>query len=219
MTDGDVVVPIDLVTHRALPPITGFDAPSQITIAPNGVTAYVTNPYCWESLSTNECVPAPSEPVPEPNGRTQLAAVGQHVDVLDLLTDRIEKTINLGIDASPTGVAITPDGSTVFVSHGQYSRAAQQLTVIDAHTESVTSEIQLPSLCCNEGSDDVAITPDGKQAFVSSIRSITPGPYGGPVPLRGVIIVNLGDTTEQRAISFGTPLQYGLSTGPVVFGR
>jgi hypothetical protein len=218
VTDGDTVIPIDLVTHRALSAISGFDAPSQIAIAPNGQVAYVTNPYCWESLSTNECVPVPRKPVPEPNGQTQLAAVGQHVDIVNLKTDRISKSINLGIDAEPTGVAITPDGSTLYVSHGQYSPYAQRLTVINTHTDSIDSEVDLSSLLGrNEGSGDIAITPDGKQAFVSGFQGVTPGPYG-PVVLRGVVIVNLADPSQQRTISFGTPAQYGLSTGPVIFG-
>ncbi len=217
VTDGDTVVPIDLVTHRASPPITGFDAPSQIAIAPNGLVAYVTNPYCWETLSTGECVPDPKKPVPEPNGKIQLAAVGQHVDVVNLKTDRIEKTITLSEYSDPTGVAITSDGFTLLVSHGQYSPDAQRLTVINSHTDSIGSEIDLSSLGRNEGSGDIAITPDGKEAFISGFQVVTPGPYG-PVLLRGVVIVNLTDTSQQRTISFGTPAQYGLSTGPVIFG-
>ena len=218
VTDGDTVIPIDLVTHRALPAITGFDAPSQIAIAPNGLVAYITNPYCWESLKTNECVPVPRSSVPEPNGRIQLYAGGQHVDVLNLKTNRIERSIKLSKYSDPTGIAITPDGSTVFVSHGQYSPDAQRLTVINAHSGRIEAEIDLSSLGRNQGSGDIAITPDGKQAFVSGFQVVTPGPYG-PVVLRGVVIVNLTDTSQQRTISFGTPAQYGLSTGPVIFGR
>lgn len=219
VTDGDAVIPIDLVTHRALPAITGFDAPSQMAIAPDGLVAYVTNPYCWESLSTSECVPVPKKPVPEPNGRIQLFAGGQHVDVVNLKTDRIEKAITLSKYSDPTGVAITPDGSTLFVSHGQYSSDAHRLTVINTHTDSVDSEIDLSSLLGrNEGSGDIAITPDGKEAFISGFQVITPGP-AGPVVLRGVVIVNLSATSQQRTISFGTPAQYGLSTGPVIFGQ
>lgn len=217
VVDGDTVIPIDLPTHRALPPITGFDAPSQIAISPNGLVAYVTNPYCWESLTTDKCAAPPTQPVSEPNGRIQLGEVGQHVDVVSLRTDRIEKSIDLGMNTDPTGIAISPDGSTVYVSHAQYSKDAGFLTVLRAHTDSIESEIALPSLGRNEGSDNVAITPDGKQAFVSGFHVITPGPYG-PVVLRGVVIVNLSNVSEQRTISFGTPTTYGLSTGPVIFG-
>ncbi len=218
VTDGYTMVPIDLATQRALPAITGFDAPSQIAIAPDGLVAYVTNPYCWESLSTSECVRVPKKPVPEPNGRIQLYAGGQHVDIVNLKTDRIEKTITLSKYSDPTGVAITPDGSTLFVAHGQYSSDGHRLTVINTHTDSVDSEIGLSSVDRNEGSGDIAITPDGKEAFISGFEVITPGP-GGPVVLRGVVIVNLHDTSQQRTISFGLPAQYGLSTGPVIFGH
>ena len=88
VSDGYSVIPVSLTRHRALAPITGFDAPSMIAVSPGGRFAYVTNPDCWEEISTGDCIATPRTPVVEPNGKIQLYAGGQFVSVVDL---RIEQ--------------------------------------------------------------------------------------------------------------------------------
>lgn len=218
VTDGYAVIPVDLPAHRAERPITGFDAASRIAVAPDGRVAYVTNPYCWESLATDECVRRPPHPVIEPNGKIQLAAVGQHVTVVDLRSERIERNIDMGRYAEPTGVAVAPDGKKVYVTYGTYGPYGSDVAVIDSRTDTIERRIPLRTLGREEGAGDIAVTPGGREAFVSAFQGITPGP-GGPAVLRGVIPVNLVEGVALPKISFGKPISYGISTGAVVFGR
>ncbi len=218
VADGYVVVPISLTEHRALRAITGFDAPSMIAVSPDGRFAYVTNPYCWESLKTNGCVATPKHPVFEPNGRIQFGAVGQFVDVVNLRRDTIVGRIDVGKFSQPTGVAVSPDGRSVYVTFGQWGVRGRQIAVIDSTTDAVAAWIgDGITLGRNEGTDDIALTPDGREAFLSAFEVVTPGPFGAKT-YRGVVVVDLTTDTAQPGISFGQPVQPGMSTGPVIFG-
>jgi DNA-binding beta-propeller fold protein YncE len=219
VTDGYAVVPVDLVHHQAERPITGFDDASSIAIAPDGRMAYVTNPYCWESIKTALCVKRPSRPVVEPNGKIQFYAGGNHVTVIDLRSNTIEREIDVGKGAQPTGVAVAPDGSQIYVTYGQYGELGGDVTVINARTDKTVVQINegfAPR--SNQGADDIAITPGGAEAFVSAFQVVTPGPYG-PTVFRGVVPINLASDTAEPAIDFGAPANYGVSTGAVVFGK
>jgi DNA-binding beta-propeller fold protein YncE len=218
VADGYVVVPVSLTEHRALRAITGFGEPSMIAVSPNGRFAYVTNPYCWESLKTDECVATPKHPVHEPNGRIQFAAVGQFVNVVNLRRDTIVGRIDLGKFSQPTGVAVSPDGGRVYVTFGQWGDRGRQIAVIDSATDAVAAWIgDGIALSRNEGTDDIALTPDGREAFLSAFEVVTPGPFGAKT-YRGVVVVDLTTDTAQPGISFGQPVKPGMSTGPVIFG-
>jgi DNA-binding beta-propeller fold protein YncE len=169
-------------------------------------------------MKTDDCVRRPPRPVVEPNGKIQLAAVGQHVTVVNLRSERIERNIDVGKFAQPAGVAVAPDGTKVYVTYGQYGPYGSDVAVIDARTDRVEHRIPLRTLGRNEGAEDIAIVPGGREAFVSAFEVVTPGPYG-PVPLRGVIPVNLVKDIALPKISFGEPVFYGISTGAVIFGR
>jgi DNA-binding beta-propeller fold protein YncE len=216
VTDGYAVVPVDLVDRRAERPITGFDDASGIAIAPDGKTAYVTNPYCWESIPTGLCVKRPPHPVIEPNGRIQLYAGGDHVTVVDLRSNRIQGEIDVGRGAQPTGIAVAPDGGDIYVTYGQYGGRGGRVSVIDTQNQKIQAQI-------NEGFDSdgeqgtnaIAVSPDGAEAFVSGFEV---GP-GGPAVFRGVVPLNLASDRADPAIDLGTPADDGVSTGGVVFGR
>jgi DNA-binding beta-propeller fold protein YncE len=187
-------------------------------VSPNGRFAYVTNPYCWESLKTDECVATPKHPVHEPNGRIQFAAVGQFVNVVNLRRDTIVGRIDLGKFSQPTGVAVSPDGGRVYVTFGQWGDRGRQIAVIDSATDAVAAWIgDGIALSRNEGTDDIALTPDGREAFLSAFEVVTPGPFGAKT-YRGVVVVDLTTDTAQPGISFGQPVKPGMSTGPVIFG-
>jgi DNA-binding beta-propeller fold protein YncE len=218
VADGYVVVPVSLTEHRAVRAITGFDEPSMIAVSPNGRLAYVTNPDCWESLKTDECVATPKHPVHEPNGRIQFGAVGQFVDVVNLRSDKIVHRTDVGKFSQPTGVAVSPDGKTVYVTFGQYGDRGNQIAVIDAATGAVEAWIgDGIALSRNEGTGDIALTPDGTEAFLSAFEVVTPGPFGAKT-YRGVVVVDLTTETAEPGISFGQPVKPGMSTGPVIFG-
>ena len=218
VSDGYSVIPVSLTQHRALAPIAGFDAPSMIAVSPSGRFAYVTNPYCWEQISTGDCIPTPKSPVVEPNGKIQLYAGGQFVDVVSLRTNKIVGRIDIGRSSQPTGIAVSPTGAKLYVTFGQFGQRGTQVAVIDTRTNRVEAHLSDGApLGRNEGVDDIAVTPNGKEAFLSSFAVVTPGPYG-PVTLRGVVMVNLTSGAAGSPVSFGTPVSYGTSTGPVVFG-
>jgi YVTN family beta-propeller protein len=63
----------------------------------------------------------------------------------------------LGVGEAPIGIAITPDGSRIFVSNSRSS----DLTVIDARSGSV-----LVSIPVGKAPFGVAVSPDGKRVFV-----------------------------------------------------
>jgi DNA-binding beta-propeller fold protein YncE len=219
VTDGYVVVPIDLVTHHALAPITGFEAPTQIAIDPSGQYAYVTSAYCWSSDTTGKCVATPAHPVTEPNCCIQLYAAGNQVSVVNLSTDQITKEVAVGTSAMPTGVAVSPDGTKVYVTYGLYGNHGNDITVIDARTNTIERQLH-DALPANrgDGATYIAISPEGNEAFVTGFTVITPGP-AGPVTFRGAVLVNLATGRPATAVRFGAPVTYGESTGPVLFGQ
>jgi DNA-binding beta-propeller fold protein YncE len=219
VTDGYVVVPIDLVTHHALTPITGFEAPSQIAIDPSGQYAYVTSAYCWSSDKTGKCVATPTHPVTEPNGHIQLYAGGDEVTVVNLRTNKISQQLAVGTSAMPTGVAVSPDGTKVYVTYGIYGNHVNGISVIDAHTNTIERQLH-DALPANrgDGATYISVTPNGNEAFVTGFTVITPGP-DGPVTFRGAVLVNLATGKPAASVRFGAPVKYGESTGPVLFGR
>lgn len=216
--DGYVVVPVDLVKGRAEKPIKGFDGPQQLAISPNGMTAYVTNPYCWEIIKTGQCQTPPARPIAEPNGDIQLAAVGDHVSVVDLSHDRISRNIDVGKEAEPEGVALSPTGSTLYITYGKYGQDGERVGVLDPFAGKTVSLIHDSLRSPDTGSSQIAVTPNGNTAFVSGFEVITPGP-DGPVVFRGVVPIDLKTGVAGAALSFGAPVKYGLSTGKVVFGQ
>jgi YVTN family beta-propeller protein len=94
-TLGDTITPIDLATDKTLSPITVGPGPQGIAIAPDGLRAYVADAGAIVSGQTG--------------------AFGSTVTPVDLLTGRALAPITVG--NAPTGIAITPDGSTALVAN------------------------------------------------------------------------------------------------------
>lgn len=92
---GDTVTPIDLATNKPESPITVGTGPQGIVITPDGSTAYVADAGAIVS--------------------GQSGAVGDTVTPIDLATKTAGKAITVG--NGPTGIAITPDGTQVFVTN------------------------------------------------------------------------------------------------------
>jgi YVTN family beta-propeller protein len=134
--------------------ITGFSGPFAIAITPNGNYAYITN-----------------------FGSNNFAPIGTTVTAVDLSTNKKIATINLALQ--PSGIAITPDGrfayatnyNTLYAGAGFTDLTAGQgtINIIDIATNTVIP----PIIAVGQSPNAVAISSDGKYAYVSNYTSNT----------------------------------------------
>lgn len=92
---GDTVTPIDLVTGKPEAAITVGSGPQGIAITPDGSTAYVADAGAIVAGQTG--------------------GIGRTVTPIDLATRKALAPITVG--NGPTGIAVSPDGSTVVVTN------------------------------------------------------------------------------------------------------
>jgi YVTN family beta-propeller protein len=108
------------------------------------------------------------------------------VSVIDTATNTVSTTVTVG--SSPTGAAVTPDGTQVYVTNSSHS--SNSVSVIDTATNTVGATISVGS-----NPIGVAVTPDGTKVYVANadttvsvidpstntltttITGITDGPY------------------------------------------
>src|SRR5262249_22286523 len=108
-----------------------------------------------------------------PNGKTVFATdnTAGEVSTIDVKTRKATPT---GITVGPhsKGVAVTPDGKTAFVTNGNFDGRAQEIPGNTVSTIDVKTRQKNPT-DITVGSDPfgVAITPDGKTAFVTNTYS------------------------------------------------
>jgi YVTN family beta-propeller protein len=88
-------------------------------------------------------------------------AVSDTVSVIDTATNTVIATIPVGV--APSGVAITPDGSRVYVTN----QNAASVSVIDRSTNTVIATVPV-----DFGPFGIAITNDGTRAYVASRSAI-----------------------------------------------
>jgi len=139
---SDTVTPIDLITGKALAPIPAGPGPAGIAIAPDGTKAYVTDDGTLNTLADTvtpidlttmkplariKVGPGPQGIAITPNGTKAFVAdagsviagqpgrIGHQVSPIDLATGKALAPVNVG--NGPIGIAITPDGTTVFVTN------------------------------------------------------------------------------------------------------
>ena len=85
------------------------------------------------------------------------------VAVIDTATNTVVATVSLPATTEPFGVAVTPDGKSVYVT-GQHSNTVE---VIDTATN--TDVASVPVIF----PQGVAVTPDGKRVYVASGTNVT----------------------------------------------
>jgi YVTN family beta-propeller protein len=83
------------------------------------------------------------------------------VSVIDTATNAVTATI--GVGSNPLGVAVTRDGSKVYVTH--QNNVNSTVAVIDTATNEVTATIPVGA---NPGFPGIAVTPDGSKVYVAS---------------------------------------------------
>jgi len=134
--------------------ITGFSGPFAIAITPNGKYAYVTN-----------------------FGSNNFAPIGSTVSVVKLSTNTIVATINLAIQ--PAGIAITPNGKHAYVTNYNTLYAGSNFTDLTAGQGTVniidieTNQVIPPTIAVGQSPVNIAITPNGRFAYVTNYTSNT----------------------------------------------
>ncbi|MEX2438051.1 MAG: hypothetical protein WD449_02240, partial [Candidatus Babeliales bacterium] len=134
--------------------IPGFSGPFAIAITPNGQFAYVTN-----------------------FGSNNFSPVGTTVSVVNISTNTIVSVITLG--TQPAGLAITPDGLFAYVSNYNTLYLGPGFTDLTPGQGTVniidicTNELLCPVLVVGASPANIAISPDGKRAYVSNYSANT----------------------------------------------
>jgi YVTN family beta-propeller protein len=138
------VTPIATATNTAGPPIMAGSYPENIVITPDGKTLYVASGSYYANGSYS---------------------YGTTVTPIATATNTAAPPITVG--SQPYGMAITPDGKTVYVAN--YGSG----TVTPIATATNTAG---PPITVGSGPFDIAITPDGKTAYVANLDSGTVTP-------------------------------------------
>jgi len=137
---------IDTGTDMPVTTINGFSRPIAAAVTPDGSHAYIVN---WNNNS---------------------------VSVVDTSSNTVTDTINIPVEPSSLlyGIAISPDGSTAYVSTDQIGTgSAGTITVIDTASNSV---LDVYSTGINNLLEGMAVTPDGTKLYVGQ-RSFLPDLY------------------------------------------
>jgi YVTN family beta-propeller protein len=162
------VTPIAAATNTAGPPITAGSYPENIAITPDAKTLYVTNGTYYVNGSYS---------------------YGTTVTPIAAATNTAGPPITVGIE--PYGLAITPDGKTVYIAN--YGSG----TVTPIATATNTAG---PPITVGFGPLDIAITPDGKTAYVANADDGTVTPIATATNIPGPSIT-VGSFPENIAIT------------------
>ena len=148
--DGaNTVSVIDTASNTVIATIPGGIHPYGVAASPDGSKVYVTNE----------------------GGAITFPAPPATVSVIDTATNTVTATITVGpLNADAPGVAVTPDGSKVYVTNEQ----SNSVSVIDTATNAVTATIPTGPVCqgnngCStSGPIGVAVSPDGSKVYVAN---------------------------------------------------
>ena len=105
------------------------------------------------------------------------------MDVIDIATAKVIATISVG--SGPTGVAVTPDNKSVYVTN----QSSNSVSVIDTATNTVKTTI---SSGLGTGPDGIAMAPDGRHVYVVNFASGT------------VSVISTATNTVSATITVGT---------------
>ena len=226
--------------------------PDFIAITPDGKTGYVADPGMNTVIPISTATSTAGKPIhlpqggygPDwiaitPDGRTAYVANDSQpgtITPINTATNQAGKPIRVG-GAFPSQIAITPDGKTAYVlGRSTSGHTKGKVTPVNTATNTPGKPIYLPWLR-GKGSTGIAIaiTPDGKTAYVSTdyprtvvpIRTATntagkPITINGPDPPDGGEIAITPDGKTAYVLSgreFGHPDPHGHHPGlPIRLG-
>ena len=209
------VIPVDLTTNKPGAPLNvGKGAgTNDLIVASDGKTGYVTNEDTNSvnriNLATGELgktITVGSEPVAiafVPNTNEKWAWTsnygGKSITTVNLATGQVGQTISVP-DVGPNTVAFTPDGKMCYVANwGTNSVAGNTVTPIQVTDGGANGHV-LPDITVGPNPNWIAITNDGKTAYVEN--------KGG----KSVMPIDVANNTVGEAIPMpGLPIEMQIS--------
>lgn len=216
---GTTVTPLDLATNTAGTSIEVGPLPYDVDVASDGSTAYVTTwgaPGVTPGALTPIAVASDTVGTPVPFGGTIPTAVeitsdggtafvalqqGGAVVPVDLATGMTGERIP--VPSRPAGLALTPDGATLYVTHeavtplGIGEPAPRDVTPVDLATGTA-----LPQIAVGSATHGVVVTADGTTAFVTETGVAS-----------GVVSIDVATNTAGSLITVPGSV-VGLAIGP-----
>ena len=203
-TPGVSITPIDVASQTKSTPLEAGSGPDGIVIAPNGETAYVADggsptlpgdTVTPVNLSTGQVgrpIGVGINPIGmavAPNGLHLYVANAGYpgatdstVTPINLATERPGSPIQVGL--GPTSIAIAPDGLTAYVTVAGYGSSSPPTPGSPAPTPPAGKVVPInlvtgspePGIAVGAEPMAIAITPNGKEAYVANSGSDTVTP-------------------------------------------
>jgi gliding motility-associated-like protein len=164
---NDVSV-INTATNTIVTTIPVGQYPTSLSVSPDGTRVYVTNQRSNSvsviSTASNTVLStitiagfSPNNVVVSPDGlRIYVVNLNSNnVSVISTITNSLIATV--GVGGYPVGIAISPNGSTVYVAN-----SSNDISVIDATTNSLKTTIPV-----SNSPYGVAVSPDGTRVYVA----------------------------------------------------
>ncbi|HXB69622.1 MAG TPA: hypothetical protein VNY05_15330 [Candidatus Acidoferrales bacterium] len=162
--------------------------PSKIAIGANGTRAYVLQPGALSMavidiatdtvLNTIGLSSGPTALALTPDGQTAYVGVAGAVQAISLSSGLM--TGSIPISGTVSGLAVTPDGTRLYVTAGvdaltlitQPTGPARQVNVINTATNAIAATFvvampPVPGLTVDSGAVGVAVSPNGKLAYIT----------------------------------------------------
>jgi YVTN family beta-propeller protein len=242
--ESGTVTPIATATGTAGPPITVGTNPIAIAITPDGKTAYVANlssgtvtPIATATSTAGPPITVGGGPdafAITPDGRTAYVVNFDSGTVTPIATATNTAGPPITVGGGPYDIVITPDGQTAYVSNnntGPGFPLHYWHTVTPFQTATSTPG---PPITVGTAPGAIAITPDGKTAYIvnSGSGTVTPittatGTAGSPITVgtnpQAIAITPDGSTAYVSDIASGTvtPIATATNTAgpPITVGR
>lgn len=158
---------------------------SDVAVTPDGSQVYLAGfrQVTVVDTSTNLIAatllvaPLPSQQSPSlvgvsPNGRVAYVVAGTALLLIDVATATLQDTIDLGQNKYPWEIAVLPDGTQVALA------TAEALMLLDTTTNTITRSFALPRV-----PQAMAVTPDGRFAYLTNQQSSSGGDNGGALSM------------------------------------